>query len=136
MIAGGRHDIGAIGRYRDHDDAMQVVSGLPHKPRVHFEAPPSKAMAAEMKGFLAWFAATAPGGKQRLAALTRAGRFQGWPQRRQLHRHRRHLPRDRNARSAVTGRYWRPEADRCTEIDSLSSGFRVVKPESTKGGRR
>lgn len=73
MVVNGRSDIGAIGRYRDHDDPMQVVSGPLHKPKVHFEAPPSKAMAGEMERFLDWFAATAPGGKQPLAGLARAG---------------------------------------------------------------
>lgn len=73
MVVNGRHDISAIGRYRDHDDPMQVVSGPLHKPKVHFEAPPSKAMAGEMARFLAWCADTAPGGRQPLAALTRAG---------------------------------------------------------------
>lgn len=73
MVVHERTDIRAIGRYRDHDEPMQVVSGALHKPRVHFEAPPSSAMAKEMKRFLAWFAATAPGGEQAMPALTRAG---------------------------------------------------------------
>ena len=73
MVVSGRSDIRAIGRYRDHDDPMQVVSGPLHKPKVHFEAPPSHAMADEMQRFLAWFAATATGGDQPLAGLTRAG---------------------------------------------------------------
>jgi Fic family protein len=73
MVLNGRQDISAIGRYRDHEDPMQVVSGPLHKPKVHFEAPPSKAMADEMARFHAWFAATAPGEAQSLAALTRAG---------------------------------------------------------------
>ncbi|MBP9092590.1 Fic family protein [bacterium] len=68
-----RADIRAIGRYRDHDEPMQVVSGALHKPKVHFEAPPSSAMAKEMARFLAWFAATAPGGERPIPALTRAG---------------------------------------------------------------
>jgi Fic family protein len=73
MVMSGRHDIRAIGRYRDHDDPMQVVSGPLHKPKVHFEAPPSSAMADEMARVLIWFAATAPGGGRSLAGLTRAG---------------------------------------------------------------
>ncbi len=73
MVVNGRQDIQAIGRYRDHADAMQVVSGPLHKPKVHFEAPPFNAMAAEMQRFLAWFADTAPSGDQPLGALTRAG---------------------------------------------------------------
>lgn len=73
MVMNGRQDIRAVGRYRDHDDPMQIVSGPIHKPQIHFEAPPSHAMGGEMERFLAWFAATAPDGRQPLAALTRAG---------------------------------------------------------------
>lgn len=62
MVVHERTDIRAIGRYRDHDEPMRVVSGALHKPKVHFEAPPSSTMADEMARFLAWFAATAPGG--------------------------------------------------------------------------
>src|SRR5271170_6076203 len=39
MITSGRDDLKDIGRYRTHDDPMQVVSGPIHKPKVHFEAP-------------------------------------------------------------------------------------------------
>jgi len=73
MVLNGRQDIEAIGRYRDHEDAMQVVSGPLHKPKVHFEAPPSSSMETEMGRFIDWFAATAPGGKQPLGGLVRAG---------------------------------------------------------------
>jgi Fic family protein len=73
MVVNGRQDIAAIGRYREHDDPMQVVSGPLHKPKVHFEAPPSSAMADEMTQFMDWFAATAPDKAQPLGALTRAG---------------------------------------------------------------
>lgn len=73
MVVSGRADIRAVGRYRDHADPMQVVSGPLHKPKVHFEAPPSHAMADEMARFLAWFAATAPDGPHPLPGLTRAG---------------------------------------------------------------
>lgn len=73
MVVSGRQDIHAIGRYRDHDDPMQVVSGPLHKPKVHFEAPPSHAMAEEMNRFLAWFAASSPEGERPLPGLTRAG---------------------------------------------------------------
>lgn len=73
MVVHERADIRAIGRYRNHDEPMQVVSGALHKPKVHFEAPPSSAMAKEMTRFLAWFAATAPGGERPIPALARAG---------------------------------------------------------------
>lgn len=73
MILNGRQDVRAIGRYRDHDDPMQVVSGPLHKPKVHFEAPPSSAMVTQMRRFMAWFAATALDGDTPLPAITRAG---------------------------------------------------------------
>ena len=50
----------AVGRYRDHDDPMQIVSGLLGKERVHYQAPPSRQVPDEMERFLQWFAATAP----------------------------------------------------------------------------
>ncbi|HSV52164.1 MAG TPA: Fic family protein, partial [Burkholderiaceae bacterium] len=50
----------AVGRYRDHRDSMQIVSGLPGKEVVHYEAPPSRQVRAEMKRFLTWFADTSP----------------------------------------------------------------------------
>ncbi|WP_093128722.1 Fic family protein [Variovorax sp. OK605] len=48
----------AVGRYRDHADAMQIVSGLPGREVVHYTAPPSATVAREMDAFLAWFAQT------------------------------------------------------------------------------
>ena len=54
-------------------DAIQVVSGPIHKPTVHFEAPPSSHVPDEMKQFIRWFNDTAPGGKNPLSPLTRAG---------------------------------------------------------------
>ena len=73
MLMSGRRDIKDVGRYRTHDSAMQVVSGPLHDPKVHFEAPPSKNIPAEMKRFVQWFARTGPGGKAPLPILTRAG---------------------------------------------------------------
>ena len=52
---------------------MQVVSGAIHKPKIHFEAPPSANVPREMSRFIDWCERTAPGGKQPLPALTRAG---------------------------------------------------------------
>lgn len=73
MVLNGRSDIDAIGRFREHEDAMQVVSGPLHKPKIHFEAPPSSVMDDEMGRFLDWFEASRPGGKAPLPALTRSG---------------------------------------------------------------
>ena len=72
MLMNGRRDLPDIGHYRTHSEPMQVVSGYIHKQRVHFEAPPSETMGKEMETFVSWFNDTAPTGKHRLPALTRA----------------------------------------------------------------
>lgn len=73
MLMNGRRDLKNIGRYRTDDHPMQVVSGPVHAPKVHFEAPSSKAVSKEMKRFVQWFARTAPNGKTPLPILTRTG---------------------------------------------------------------
>ena len=72
MLLSGDKEIKIAGGYRTHANAMQVVSGPIHKRTVHFEGPPSARVPEEMKRFIAWFNATAPGGKTPLPALTRA----------------------------------------------------------------
>jgi Fic family protein len=52
-----------FGDWRQHIEPMQVISGRIDKPGVHFEAPPSKAVPAEMGRFIEWFNDTAPGGR-------------------------------------------------------------------------
>jgi Fic family protein len=73
MLMSRQRGLQVIGKYRTHDDPMQVVSGALHDPVVHFEAPPSKRMTAEMDAFIAWFNDTAPDGKHPLRPLARAG---------------------------------------------------------------
>jgi Fic family protein len=73
MVASGRKDLIDIGKYRTSQEPMQVVSGPIGDPRVHFEAPPSKEVPAEMKRFIAWFNQTVPKGAESLPAITRAG---------------------------------------------------------------
>jgi Fic family protein len=73
MVTSGRKDLADIGRYRTSREPMQVVSGPMGVPTVHFEAPPSKQVPAEMKRFISWFNRTAPGSKEPLPAITRAG---------------------------------------------------------------
>ncbi|CAG9185784.1 hypothetical protein LMG32289_06105 [Cupriavidus pampae] len=60
----------AVGRYRDHTDPMQIVSGQPGREVVHYEAPPSKDVPEQMKRFLTWFADTSPA---RASSLPAAG---------------------------------------------------------------
>jgi Fic family protein len=58
----------AVGRVRDHADAMQIVSGPLGRERVHYEAPPSAQVAAHLDRFLAWFESTRPTGGATAAA--------------------------------------------------------------------
>ncbi|WP_338016772.1 Fic family protein [Oleomonas cavernae] len=60
MVMAGHRGIEVVGQYRKHAEPMQVVSGSVSAPTVHFQAPPSARVAAEMDGFIAWFNDTAP----------------------------------------------------------------------------
>jgi Fic family protein len=51
------------GQYRSHSEPMQVISGAFGKETIHFEAPPSAQVQAEMQLFFEWFNATKPSGK-------------------------------------------------------------------------
>jgi Fic family protein len=73
MLMGGGRQIQVIGSYRTHPEAMQVVTPIAGRPKVHFVAPPSERMKAEVDAFITWFNDTAPNGKNPLPALTRAG---------------------------------------------------------------
>jgi Fic family protein len=44
-----------VGQWRTHEEPMQIVSGGIGQELVHFEAPPSKQVPAEMDGFINWF---------------------------------------------------------------------------------
>ncbi len=57
----GLHEI-VVGAFRTHRDPMQVVSGGVGRERVHYVAPPSASVAAEMDRFLQWFEKTRSGG--------------------------------------------------------------------------
>lgn len=59
----------SIGQYRNHTEPMQVVSGAIGKEIIHFEAPPSDQVPAEMKTFFKWFNDTKPGEKQPIPNL-------------------------------------------------------------------
>jgi Fic family protein len=70
----------AVGQYRDHQDPMQIVSGPPDREVVHYEAPPSRQVAAEMTCFLRWFARTTPvpGLRPEIDGLARAAIAHLW----------------------------------------------------------
>ena len=65
-------ELAVIGDYRQHPEPMQVVSGPDYDRRVHYEAPPSHRMMAEMDRFVAWYGRIAST-QNRLSALTWAG---------------------------------------------------------------
>ncbi len=73
MLTTGRRDLKNVGSYRTHVEPMQVVSGAIHDPKVHFEAPPSASVPAEMSRFIDWFNRSAPENAGPLPAVTRAG---------------------------------------------------------------
>ena len=53
-----------IGKWRTHEEPMQVISGPIGREKVHFEAPPSAVVPDEMQRFINWFNKTTPGGPQ------------------------------------------------------------------------
>lgn len=73
MVCKGRLDLRDLGRYRTHEEPMQIVSGAIYAPRVHFVAPPSDRVPAEMARFINWFNSAAPGADSPLAPLARSG---------------------------------------------------------------
>ena len=73
LLMSGPRGLNKIGAYRTHREPMQIVSGAVHKPKVHFEAPPSNLVRSEMNDFVGWFNNSAPNKADPLSALTRAG---------------------------------------------------------------
>jgi len=71
MILRGNQDLQDIGRYRTHEEPMQVVSGYVHKRKVHFEAPPSKQVPKEMSHFMSWYRSSKK--DSQLSPLIRSG---------------------------------------------------------------
>ena len=67
-----------VGKYRTHADPMQIVSGRQGKEKVHYVAPASKQVRAEMKRFLDWFRDSAPGGAIAIDGLVRAAIAHLW----------------------------------------------------------
>ncbi|MFC4216270.1 Fic family protein [Pseudophaeobacter arcticus] len=73
MLLSHDRQLETIGAYRQHAEAMQIVSGRFDRPTIHFEAPPSARVMPEMERYAAWFNKTRPEGTEPLPALTRAG---------------------------------------------------------------
>ncbi len=62
------------GKWRTDSSPMQVVSGAIGKETVHFEAPPSDRVGAEMNQFIHWFNRTGPGQPEAISnPLIRSG---------------------------------------------------------------
>lgn len=81
LFPGGTSGIAriAVGRVRDHADAMQIVSGALGREVVHYEAPASKQVTTEMDRFLAWFESTRPtGGAPAVNGIARAALVHLW----------------------------------------------------------
>ena len=72
LLSYDRH-LETISAYRRHSEAMQIVSGRLDRPTVHFDAPPSDRVPAEMEKYMEWFNRTAPGAVEHMSALARAG---------------------------------------------------------------
>lgn len=61
LLLGGSLRI-RIGQWRSGEAPMQIISGSIGKEKIHFQAPPSERIAAEMSRFIKWFNETAPDG--------------------------------------------------------------------------
>ena len=72
MLTNGRRDLEDIGRYRTHDDPMQIVSGPIGRSMVHFEAPPSKDVPDQMEAYIKWFNNSNKGKVNELPPLVRS----------------------------------------------------------------
>ena len=72
MLTNGRRDLEDIGRYRTHDDPMQIVSGPIGRSIVHFEAPPSKDVPDQMEAYIEWFNKSNKGKINELPPLVRS----------------------------------------------------------------
>jgi len=78
MLTNGRRDLQDMGRYRTHEEPMQIVSGSLHEPKVHFEAPPSKDVPSHMEAFISWFNGQGAKAGAKLPILLRSGIAHIW----------------------------------------------------------
>ncbi len=62
-----------VGDWRDSAEPMRVISGKMGKEKIHYEAPPSKVVAKEMKEFFEWF-----NSKTKMDGLLRAAVAHFW----------------------------------------------------------
>jgi Fic family protein len=55
MLFKGQSNLSDLGKYRTHEDPMQIVSGRLDSLKVHYEAPPSAKVHHEMTKFIDWY---------------------------------------------------------------------------------
>lgn len=55
LLLSYRKDLQTIGKWRQHPEPMQIVSGPMGRQQIHFEAPPSEAVPGLMEEFFDWF---------------------------------------------------------------------------------
>jgi len=67
-LMGSNQKISDVGKYRSHEDPMQIVAGRHDTHTVHYEAPPSVKVQKEMSRFIKWFNSS----RKSMAALERA----------------------------------------------------------------
>ena len=61
MLFSGNHNPNLqVACWRKHEESMQIISGHYGKQTIHFEAPPSTIVHAEMQKYIQWFNETAP----------------------------------------------------------------------------
>jgi Fic family protein len=65
MLLGENKNI-EVGKWRTHEDPIQVISGYMGKQKVHYEAPPSAQVPEQINAFIQWFNDSAPGGKSEI----------------------------------------------------------------------
>lgn len=78
FLIGNSDHLEYIGQYRGHEETMQIVSGPDYDRKIHFEAPPSQSIPAEMEAFINWFERSSPSGLNPLPIVTRAGIAHLW----------------------------------------------------------
>ncbi|MCB0365894.1 MAG: Fic family protein [Bdellovibrionales bacterium] len=69
----GIHKI-KVGKWRDHKEPMQMISGQAGKEKVHYQAPPSAEVGKEMKAFFKWWKSS----QGKVDGILRAGIAHFW----------------------------------------------------------
>lgn len=63
LLSGSQNPSLQVACWRKHEEPMQIISGHYGKQTIHFEAPPSTIVPAEMQKYIQWFNETAPSQK-------------------------------------------------------------------------